>query len=58
MAVRVTPPKAPVMVADVGEETPLVVTAKVRLVDPAGTVTLGGHGDGTGAVRQHDDRPA
>ena len=42
VALRVTPPDAPVMTADVGDETPVVVTVKVRLVDPAATVTLGG----------------
>jgi hypothetical protein len=42
VALRVTPPDAPVITADVGEVTPPVVTVKVRLVDPAATVTLEG----------------
>lgn len=42
VALRETPPEVPVITADVCEETPLVVTVKVRLVDPAATVTLAG----------------
>ena len=41
-AVRVTPPKTAETVADVAAVTEVVVTVKVLLVAPAGTVTLAG----------------
>lgn len=41
-AERVTPPKVPVMVADVDAVTATVLTAKVALVLPAATVTFAG----------------
>jgi hypothetical protein len=42
VADRVAPPAVPMMVADCGLATGLVVTVKVAAVDPAATVTLGG----------------
>jgi len=42
LAVRVVPPNEPEMAATVALVTAVVVTVNVRLVDPAGTVTLAG----------------
>jgi hypothetical protein len=42
VALRVTPPKAPVIVADVDAVTEAVLTVNVALKAPAGTVTLAG----------------
>ena len=42
VAVRVTPPNEPVMVVDVDEETPVVLTLNDPLVAPAATVIVAG----------------
>ena len=42
IALRVAPPKVPVMVPDVDAVTDAVLTVKVPLVAPAATVTLPG----------------
>ena len=42
VAVCVTPPKDAEMLTEVDDATALVVTVKVALVEPAGTVTLEG----------------
>ena len=57
LALRATP-SVPVITAVVFVETALVLTAKVALVAPAATVTLGRHGGRRMVARQRDRRAA